>query len=221
MTMAPKLTHLPAKPPVTEETLRDMLGELHRNIAADIGMFHEEISGVSAGLQNTELNTAAQETRLATVEQQLPALQKAHQQQQDHLVALEDKRRWKNVKVCGLPDAVETTEIPHLFCRLFSTLFKDKQAKSMPLNSWHRISRPTTSTPEGGKDVIIRFQQGRDRLALMAATRNKSPLHSEGYSLTFYPDLSKATMDWRWSLRPLTKSSYLTTYHTVRARPKA
>ncbi|CAH2314830.1 Hypothetical predicted protein, partial [Pelobates cultripes] len=60
-----RLIHSPAKPLITEEKLRDMLGELRHNIAADIGRFRKEISGVSAHLQNTELNTAAQESRLA------------------------------------------------------------------------------------------------------------------------------------------------------------
>ncbi|CAH2284048.1 Hypothetical predicted protein [Pelobates cultripes] len=76
-----------------------MLGELHCNIAADIVKFREEISGVPAGLQNTEHNTAAQKTRLVAVEQQLLALQKAQRQHQDSMAVLEDKRRWKNVKV--------------------------------------------------------------------------------------------------------------------------
>ncbi|CAH2329925.1 Hypothetical predicted protein, partial [Pelobates cultripes] len=59
-------THSPEKPPIAEEKLRDMLGELRCNIAADIATFCEEISRVSARLQNTELNTAAQESRLVT-----------------------------------------------------------------------------------------------------------------------------------------------------------
>ncbi|CAH2282457.1 Hypothetical predicted protein [Pelobates cultripes] len=74
-------------------------------------MFREEISGVSAHLQNTELKTAAQETRLATVEQQLLILQKAQIQNQDSLAALEDKRRWNNIKVHSLLDTIETAEL--------------------------------------------------------------------------------------------------------------
>ncbi|CAH2326992.1 Hypothetical predicted protein [Pelobates cultripes] len=100
-------------PSLTEGKLKDMLGELHRNIAADIGVFRDEISGVVACLQNAELTTAAQESRLV-------------------------------------------------------------------------------------------FQQGRDRQTFMAALRGKTPLNFEGHSLTFYPDLSKATMAWRRSFRPLT-----------------
>ncbi|CAH2316199.1 Hypothetical predicted protein [Pelobates cultripes] len=144
-------THSPAKHPITEETPRDMLGELRRNIAADIGKFREEISSVSARLQNTELNAAAQDTRLGTVEQQLLALQKVQREHQESMAVLEDKRRWKNIKVRGLPDAVETDELPHLFRRMFSTLFTARQAKGMSLDSWYRISRQQTGITEGGR----------------------------------------------------------------------
>ncbi|CAH2301959.1 Hypothetical predicted protein [Pelobates cultripes] len=191
--------HSSTKPILTEEQLKDMLGELRCNIAADIGVFRNEISTVVAHLQNAEPNTATQETLLVSVEQQLLALQKAQRQHQDSMAALEDKRRWKNIKICGLPEAVETAELPHLFRRMLNMLFTTKQAKGMPLDSCFHISRPQTDTPEKGKDVI-RFQQGRDRQIFMAAVHSKSPFHFEGHSLTFYPDLSKATMDWRWSL---------------------
>ncbi|CAH2282139.1 Hypothetical predicted protein [Pelobates cultripes] len=38
----------------------------------------------------------------------------------------------------------------------------------------------------------------------MAATRNKSPFSFEEHQLTFFPDLSRATLEWRRSLKPLT-----------------
>ncbi|CAH2221490.1 Hypothetical predicted protein [Pelobates cultripes] len=61
----------PTKPSLTEEKLKVILGELRRNIAADIGVFRDKISGVVARLQNAELNTAAQESHLELVEQQI------------------------------------------------------------------------------------------------------------------------------------------------------
>ncbi|CAH2296029.1 Hypothetical predicted protein [Pelobates cultripes] len=129
-------------PSLTEGKLKDMLGELRRNIAANIGVFRDEISRVVARLQNTELTTAAQESRLVSVEQQIIVLQKTQRQHQNNMAALEDKRRWKNVKICGLPEAVETAELPHLVRRMLNTLFTTKQAKGH--------SRPQTGTPEKG-----------------------------------------------------------------------
>ncbi|CAH2299819.1 Hypothetical predicted protein [Pelobates cultripes] len=194
----------PMKPSLTEEKLKVMLGELRRNIAADIGVFRDEISGVVACLQNAELNTAAQESHLASVEQQILTLQKTQKQHQINMAALEDKRRGKNVKIRSLPEEAETTELPHLIRRLLNTLFKPKKAKGMPLDSCFRISGQQAGTPVRGNNVIVRLQQGRDRQTFMAAVRSNSPFHFESHSLTFYPDLSKATMDWRRPLRPLT-----------------
>ncbi|CAH2222302.1 Hypothetical predicted protein [Pelobates cultripes] len=66
----------------------------------------------------------------------------------------------------------------------------------MPLDRWYRIPKPATSTQSNSRDTIICFQQSQDRLAFMAAIRNRSPLQFEEHSLTFFPDLSRATLDW-------------------------
>ncbi|CAH2283261.1 Hypothetical predicted protein [Pelobates cultripes] len=88
---------------------------------------------------------------------------------------------------------------------MLTALFPAKQAKAMPLDGWYRIPKPAASTQSTSRDNIIRFQQSQDRLAFMAAIRNRSPLQFEEHSLTYFPDLSRATLDWRRSLRPLTK----------------
>ncbi|CAH2246858.1 Hypothetical predicted protein [Pelobates cultripes] len=38
----------------------------------------------------------------------------------------------------------------------------------------------------------------------MTAFRNKSPYSFEEHQLAFFPDLSRATLDWKRTLRPLT-----------------
>ncbi|CAH2324360.1 Hypothetical predicted protein, partial [Pelobates cultripes] len=48
--------------------------------------------------------------------------------------ALENKRRWKNINVRGLPDTMEVAEFSHYFRRLLSMLFSAKQAKAMTLD---------------------------------------------------------------------------------------
>ncbi|CAH2324238.1 Hypothetical predicted protein, partial [Pelobates cultripes] len=100
--------HRVEKSQLSEEKLRDMLDELCRNIAAGIGLFREEISGVSTGLQNTEITAATHETRLTKVEQQLTALQMAQTQTRESMASQEDKRRWKNLKCRRL----YTTSVP-------------------------------------------------------------------------------------------------------------
>ncbi|CAH2291907.1 Hypothetical predicted protein [Pelobates cultripes] len=89
---------------------------------------------------------------------------------------------------------------------LLTKLFSAKQAKAMTLAGWHRITGPATGIQRPTRDIILRFQQGQDRTAFMAAVRHITPLRFEDHDLTFYPDLSKATMEWRRSLRPLTQA---------------
>ncbi|CAH2284000.1 Hypothetical predicted protein [Pelobates cultripes] len=151
-----------AKPPVTEDILRSLLDELRRNIATDIGQFREEINGVSARRQHTELNSADHENRIQTLERQMAALQRDQTQAKEDLAVMEDRRRWKNIKIRGLPDTLAPAELPHLFRRMLTALFPAKQAKAMPLDGWYRIPKPTASTQSASRNTVIRFQQSQD-----------------------------------------------------------
>ncbi|CAH2274288.1 Hypothetical predicted protein, partial [Pelobates cultripes] len=61
-------------PPVTEEKLKPLLEDPRRNIAGDINSFKDEIHGVSVCLHDTEINTAAQESRITGLENELTTL---------------------------------------------------------------------------------------------------------------------------------------------------
>ncbi|CAH2223010.1 Hypothetical predicted protein [Pelobates cultripes] len=70
----------------------------------------------------------------------------------------------------------------------------------MTLDGCYRLSPPQATTSRSSRDVIIRFQNGPDSQAFLSAVRSASPYHFEEHSLPFYPDISRATMDWRRSL---------------------
>ncbi|CAH2284610.1 Hypothetical predicted protein [Pelobates cultripes] len=72
------------------------------------------------------------------------------------------------------------------------------------LDGCFRLPAPTSRSTEVNRDVIVRFQNGPDRQAFLMSLWNKSPYDFEGHTLTFYPDLSRATLEWRRSLKPLT-----------------
>ncbi|CAH2306589.1 Hypothetical predicted protein, partial [Pelobates cultripes] len=66
-------------------------------------------------------------------------------QTQYRMAAMEYRRRWKNVKVRGLPDDITAAEIPHLIRRLLTQLFSAKQAKLITLDGCYRFSVPLAS----------------------------------------------------------------------------
>ncbi|CAH2306761.1 Hypothetical predicted protein [Pelobates cultripes] len=188
---------------VMEGTLKALLDNLRRNLAADINSFKEEISGVSRHLNDTEISLAAHESCLNTMEQEIRELRHEQAQTQNRMAMMED-RRWKDVKIRGIPAQISAAEIPHFMRRLLTHLFSAKQAKMMALDGCFRLPAPTSRSTEVNGDVIVRFQNGPDRQVLLMALRNKSPYDFEGHKLTVYPDLSRATLEWRRSIKPLT-----------------
>ncbi|CAH2293005.1 Hypothetical predicted protein [Pelobates cultripes] len=120
------------------------------------------------------------------------------------MAVMEDRRTWKNVMIRGIPEQIGTAEIPHLVRRLLTHLFSAKQAKMMALDGCFRLPVPTSCSTEGNRDVIARFQNGPDRQAFLTALQNKSPYDFKGHTLMFYTGLSRAILEWRRSLKPLT-----------------
>ncbi|CAH2301253.1 Hypothetical predicted protein [Pelobates cultripes] len=80
---------------VTEGTLKTLLGDLSRNIAADINAFKKEISGVSVCLHDTELATTVHEIRLTNLDSELTRLKHEQSQILNCMAAMEDHRHWK------------------------------------------------------------------------------------------------------------------------------
>ncbi|CAH2220600.1 Hypothetical predicted protein [Pelobates cultripes] len=101
-------------PLVTEAMLKAYFHELCQSITASIAAFKKEINGVSVRLHDTEVTSAAHEVRIASLETEIATLRQEITQSQHHMAVMEDRRRWKNVKLSGLPGSIPLTEIPHL-----------------------------------------------------------------------------------------------------------
>ncbi|CAH2283943.1 Hypothetical predicted protein [Pelobates cultripes] len=82
-----------------------------------------------------ELNAAAHETQLSSLENKLQMLQREHILVQDRMSTMEDRGRWKNVKVRGLANNMDAAKIPHFFRRLLLLIFNAKQAKAWLLRN--------------------------------------------------------------------------------------
>ncbi|CAH2225024.1 Hypothetical predicted protein [Pelobates cultripes] len=164
----------------------------------------EEIHGVSVRLHDTEISTAAHEVRINSLESELTKTKNDLIQTQHHVAAMEDHRRWNNVKIRGLAESVTTAEIHHLIRRVLSRLFMPKQAKARLLEGCYRLPQPQANSQQTSRDVIVRFQHSPDKQAFLSAVRITTPYQFEGHSLLFYPDISRATMTWWRSMRPPT-----------------
>ncbi|CAH2321822.1 Hypothetical predicted protein [Pelobates cultripes] len=76
---------------------------------------------------------------------------------QSHMVAMEDRQRWKNIKIRGILKQISTAEIPHLIRRLLTHLFSSTHAKLMALDGCFRLSASLLHSPEVNGDIIVRF----------------------------------------------------------------
>ncbi|XP_063295380.1 uncharacterized protein LOC134582656 [Pelobates fuscus] len=203
---APKRPTIPQQAstePVTAAQLKDMLAELRTNIAADMADFKTAVEKATSRITLLEATTSTQDSRLTVVENQIAEISKLQLLTTDRMDAMEDQKRRYNLKLRGVPDSIDLADLPHYIRRLFSTLLPPKQAKTVRLDGLFRLPKPPTAPMSATADLIIRFQSMSDKALLLQAIKGKTPLCFEGSSLTTFPDLTRNTIAWRRSLRPL------------------
>ncbi|CAH2221196.1 Hypothetical predicted protein [Pelobates cultripes] len=83
---------------------------------------------------------------------------------------------------------------------LHSNLEADINSFKEEISGVSRHLHEASHSTEAHRDAIVRFQNGPDRQTLLMALQNKTPYDFEGHKLMFYPNLSRATLEWRRSL---------------------
>ncbi|CAH2321227.1 Hypothetical predicted protein [Pelobates cultripes] len=97
------------------------------------------------------------------------------------------------------------SEIPQYLCRLLSSILTPSKAKAIPLDNYFRIPKPAKAPDGSPRDMLKGFQSMRSKQMVQAATRDAPSHHIEGGDLTFFNNLTRSTMFWWQSLRPVTQ----------------
>ncbi|CAH2307208.1 Hypothetical predicted protein [Pelobates cultripes] len=115
----------------------------------------------------------------------------------------EERNRCTKLKLRGIPDSINITELPHYLCRLTNMLLPHSQAKKILFDGFFRIKKPRQAPTTASQDVIIRCQSLTDKNRIIAAGRGKTPMTFESSQIS-YQNLTCNTLLWRRSMGPVT-----------------
>lgn len=119
---------------------------------------------------------------------------------------LENRTRRNNLKIRGIPSAIQHNDLKNYLKHLFAQLLDMDNPEIIKIDRAHRLgirnrgpSRFTT------RDVICCLQSFEIKTEILAATRLKSPIRYKDAELQIFGDFSKRTSDRRRMLRPITE----------------
>ncbi|CAH2293774.1 Hypothetical predicted protein [Pelobates cultripes] len=118
--------------------------------------------------------------------------------------ALEDMWCSTKVKVRGVRKDILAKELPHLLRRLFQTLLPQRQGKIVGLEGFFHVPEASRVPAAAPMDLVVRFQNMKEKATVMAATKDHTPYEFDSMSLIFFQDLSGSTLAWQKLLLPFT-----------------
>ncbi|CAH2320074.1 Hypothetical predicted protein [Pelobates cultripes] len=124
---------------------------------------------------------------------------------ENKVAALEDAKCQRNLRIRGIPEAVQDPEVSHYIRRILASLLLPAKAKSILLGFHFHIPKPPRAPADISRDLLIRFQSLRGKLLVQEAAQETNTYEFEGSELSFYNDLSRTTVTWRHSMKEVTQ----------------
>uniref|UniRef100_A0A8C5PN13 Uncharacterized protein n=1 Tax=Leptobrachium leishanense TaxID=445787 RepID=A0A8C5PN13_9ANUR len=195
--------------PPSESRLHAMLQELRATIQTDLKEALQELRRDVQDLGERTDSLEAKTDDLCLAHNDLVdrhiALQSAHDAMATKLADLEDRSRRNNVRIRGIPEAVNPADLQPYILELFQILVPTYSSQDFLIDRAHRLPRAKNLPPLASRDVLVRVHFFHVKEALMRASRKSMPLPSPYAEISFYADLSTATMSKRREFSSFTK----------------
>ncbi|CAH2220705.1 Hypothetical predicted protein [Pelobates cultripes] len=197
--------------PLTKADLHNMLKEATAEIKAHTAAeLERHISGIKEDLEALNTRATQAESDITLLQstssqhgQDIYYLSDKIQYLEDSLEDLNNRSRRNNIRIRGLPEAVDADAILPTLRDLFHTILPDSTEQECDIERAHRALRPLALNPTSPRDVIVRMQHFATKEKIMAATRASPPKYGAS-TLAFFQDLAPSTLKKRRDLKPLT-----------------
>lgn len=190
--------------------LKGMLHSLRSFLQSDImscmQQFKQEIHSMGDRINTIESSISNQALSFNTMVD-------AHNQHSDDIMwlkdkvaDLEDRSRRNNLKLRGVPEAIQTDQLEQYAIRLFSTLVPTLSERDLAIDRIHRLPKPSFLAADTPRDVLLRIHFFQSKEKIMTAFRQASDLPAEYTRLQILPDVSRFTLQKRKNLATITKA---------------
>lgn len=122
---------------------------------------------------------------------------------QRHLEDLDNRGRRHNLRVRGIPESIEPTQLPQTTSALFNDLLGRPPAVNIDFERIHRALRPRGRDTDPPRDVVCCFVSFRLKEDILRKARERREILLQGSEIKIFQDLSPITLQKRRDLRPL------------------
>lgn len=175
-----------------ERSYKQEITELRKDVTSRLEEVEHEV----------EENTSTLQAHEAILHDHTLQIQQLIYHQDDQ----ENRARRNNIRIRGLPESVENTDLSPAVIAIFNDLLHKEKEAPIELDRVHRALGPKNPNLEHPRDVICRVHFYAIKDAIMKAARSQDAIYFNGTPISLLPDVSKLTLDMRRALKPLTSA---------------
>lgn len=105
----------------------------------------------------------------------------------------EDRERRSNLRLVGLPEKMEGTDMCNFLEGWLSAVLGDAVTPIPVIERAHRIGQVNSARFSAPRSIVIKFLNYKDREKTLRAARKLKEVRYENHRVSFFPDLSAET----------------------------
>lgn len=172
-------------------------------------LYKAKLQSLKISVQNTQEKINILDAKLSVMEQKLTQVE-ARCKEQDHCLKdattiiddLENRNRWNNIGVRGLPEATSPEELMPTLRGIFNTLLQCPPTTELILDQAHRSLGPKSTDPAKLRDVNCRIHYFHIKEKIIAAAHQRKTIDFHGTQLILLQDLFRHTLALRKAMKP-------------------
>lgn len=181
----------------------DIKNTLTAALTAAITDLRIDIQSIAGRVQEVEKTTTTHSTVLRRTCQVLDTHTLQLRDLNRHIEDLDNRGRRHNLRVRGLPEAIEADRLHIEVTRLFNHLLEKPPTTHIGMERIHRALRPRGRESDPPRDVICNIIDYQLKEEILRKARNTPQISHDGADIRLFQDLSTITLQRRRELRPL------------------
>lgn len=196
--------------PITQNILKEMLSSLQINICDNMGQIMENIH---KDIENLCSRTSHIENKMEEIISAHNDLSDAYDNAnseikwlKEKITDLEDRSRRNNVKIRGIPEEVDPSNLEKYIQQLLKSILPTHDSTLLILDRAHRIPKSKSAPPNAPRDVLTRIHFYHIKDQLLQENRRRKTLPEPYHNILIFPDLSASTLQARKELSNITST---------------
>ena len=197
------------------DSLAQLRADLKKDMVAEMTELRVDLNEKMAALR-TAIDAAG--TRVMEAEDKIQGLLEDRESQRrdmkdlQHLVQintmkledLENRSRRENIRVRGLREGEEGTDVKAAMKELFASLLP-KEYPEICLDRAHRVGPMREGESRGPRDILVKLSNSIDKEKILSEARKMEVVKYKDYPCVLFQDLSPVTLARRNQFRPVTE----------------